>query len=95
MNDSFIEITRKHGKEMHILGMRHALEMARLFRDHGDEPIEQLIKHLEDKLVEESIEHSRFDEEHRRICDSCRDAYEDFLQEQITDNEGGQDDDGS
>lgn len=25
--------------------------------------------------------HSRFDEEHRKLCDSCRNAYEDFLQE--------------
>lgn len=81
MSDSFIEITRKHGKEMHILGMRHALEMARLFRDHGDEPIAQLIKHLEEKLVEESVEHDRFSEKHRNICLDCRDAYEDFVQD--------------
>ena len=28
------------------------------------------------------MDHSRFDEDHRKTCDDCRDAYEDFCQEQ-------------
>ena len=26
--------------------------------------------------------HSRFDNQHRQVCADCREAYEDFLQEQ-------------
>lgn len=86
MSDSIMEISRKHGKEMHILGLKHSLEMAKLFRDYGDQPIEQLIKHLEDKLTEESMpEHSRFDLEHIKTCDDCRRDNDDFNQEQEDD----------
>lgn len=52
MNDSIIETTRKHGQEMHQLGLKHSLEMAKLFRDYGEMPIEQLIAHLEEKIAE-------------------------------------------
>jgi hypothetical protein len=52
MNDSIVEITHKHGAEMHQLGLKHSLEMAKLFRDYGEMPIEQLIAHLEEKIAE-------------------------------------------
>jgi len=29
----------------------------------------------------EMNDHNRFDEEHRKTCDSCHDAYNDFIQE--------------
>ena len=32
--------------------------------------------------VIESLSHDRFNEEHRKECNDCRDAYNDFLQEQ-------------
>jgi len=31
------------------------------------------------------MKHNRFDEEHRKVCDDCRDQYEDFCQEQDDD----------
>lgn len=87
MNDSIIEQTRQHGREMNALGIKHALEMAKLFRDYGDKPIDQLIKHLEEKLVEASTpEHSRFDLEHIKTCDDCRRAHEDFIQDEEDSN---------
>ena len=82
MSDNILDITHRHGKEMHQLGLKHSLEMAKLYRDYGENAIDELIKHLEAKLVEEAQpEHNRFDEKHRETCDSCRDAYHDFLQE--------------
>ena len=88
MNDSIIEQTRKHGREMNALGIKHALEMAKLFRDYGDQPIEQLIKHLEEKLVDATKpEHSRFDLEHIKTCDDCRRDHEDFIQDEKVSNE--------
>lgn len=87
MSDSILEISRKHGKEMNILGLKHALEMAKIFRDNADQPIEKLIKHLEDKLVEETKpEHSRFDLEHIKTCDDCRRDHDDFIQDEEESN---------
>lgn len=86
MSDSIIEQTRRHGREMNALGLKHALEMARIFRDYSEKPIEELIKHLEEKLVEaETPEHSRFDLEHIKTCDDCRRDNDDFNQEQEDD----------
>lgn len=87
MNDNIFEITHKHGKEMHVLGLKHSLEMARLYRDYGENAIDQLIKHLEEKLVEETKpEHSRFDLEHIKTCDDCRQAHDDFIQDEEESN---------
>lgn len=52
MNDSIVEITHKHGAKMHQLGLKHSLEMAKLFRNYGEMPIEQFIAHLEEKIAE-------------------------------------------
>lgn len=86
MSDNLLDIQHRHGKEMHILGLKHSLEMARIFRDHQGS-LDDLIKHLEEKLVKESMpEHSRFDLEHIKTCDDCRDAHDDFIREQEDDN---------
>ena len=35
-----------------------------------------------EEIADASTEHSRFDEEHRAICEDCRADYVDFIQEQ-------------
>lgn len=35
--------------------------------------------------------HDRFNEQHRKACDDCHDAYHDFLQDQEVDNQEGGD----
>ena len=56
MDNNIIETTRKHGREMNRLALVHSLEMAKLYRDYGENPIEQLIEHLEKKVKEAEVE---------------------------------------
>lgn len=78
--DNMLEINHKHGREMRRLALQHSLEMAKLYRDYSEYPIERLIAHLEAKLQEESVLHSRWDEIHRERCEDCR---ADYLDEQL------------
>ena len=56
MDNNILETTRKHGKEMRKLALEHALEMAKIYRDFGSKPIDELVAHLEVKLAEEEEE---------------------------------------
>ena len=56
MSDSIFDISQNHGKEMRRLALQHALEIAKICRDYSDKPIEELISHLEEKLVSEEVE---------------------------------------
>lgn len=80
MDNSLSDITQQHGREMYQIALKHALEMAKLYRDNGDS-LDDIITHLEKKMAENVTEHSRFDEEHRQTCEECTSDYLDFVLE--------------
>lgn len=77
--DNMLEINRKHGEEMRQLALQHSLEMAKIYRDYSESPIERLIAYLEVKLQEESVLHSRWDAEHRETCGECHQEWLDEM----------------
>lgn len=79
MSDSILEISHKHGQEMYIIGLEHAVRMIEVA---GDGALEELKAQVEQEKREvEALDHSRFNEVHRKICNDCRDAYNDLYQE--------------
>lgn len=85
------ELIRSHGKAIRKLTLQHTLEMAKMYRDYEDQPIEKMIEHIEKKLVEEELDHNRFDEAHRKNCDECHSAYMDFVAEESLNTQEGED----
>lgn len=80
MSESIIETTHRHGREMYIIGLEHAISMIEVL---GDDARANLIAKVEREKSElEDAYHNRFDENHRKTCEDCQDAYDDFCQEQ-------------
>lgn len=87
MSDSIYDITHRHGKEMYIVALEHAVQMLEILDD-----VEETRKHLKKNIADRKVElaqpnHNRFDEFHRHSCDDCRKAYQDYLQDQKIDDE--------
>lgn len=47
------KITEKHGREMYALGLKHALELAKIYADSG-RTLTELVELLQEKLDEET-----------------------------------------
>lgn len=67
------DITEKHGREMYALGLKHALELAKIYADSG-RTLPELVELLQEKLDEETAQncdHSNFDE-YFEMCTDCK-----------------------
>lgn len=86
MSESILEITNKHGQNMYVLGLEHAIGVLEIL--DKDEALANLRKKLtEEKVKAATPFHSRFDLEHIKTCDDCRDAHDDFIQDSNRDAE--------
>lgn len=89
MSDSILEISHKHGRQMYLIGIEHAVSILEALNDVG-ETVAHLNRNIANEKREiEALDHSRFNEDHRKSCDDCRDAYGDFVQEE---NQNGEND---
>lgn len=55
MEKSILEIQREHGLAMRKIALEHVLEIAKIYRNYG-KTLDDLVEHLEEKLVEEAAE---------------------------------------
>ena len=69
----------KHGRQMYLIGLEHAITM---FKLAGSEVIEALeLKAKAEREVIKNLEHSRHNEEHYKQCQSCYGDHLDFQEE--------------
>lgn len=86
MGESILEITNKHGQNMYVLGLEHAVGVLEIL-DKAE-----ALENLKKKLAEEKVKaatpfHSRFDLDHIKACDDCRRDHDDFIQDEKVSND--------